>query len=42
MSETKFFSDDGIVQRFELDAGGAVAAVIIEQGGQTRRAKRVK
>lgn len=41
-SETKYFSDSGIAHRFEMDAGGAVVAVIIEQGGQTRRAKRVK
>ncbi len=41
-SETKFFSDNGIVQSFELSADGAVAALIIEQGGQTTRAKRVK
>jgi hypothetical protein len=41
-SETKYFSDSGIVHNFELDQGGEVVAVIIEQGGQTRRAKRVK
>jgi hypothetical protein len=41
-SETKYFSDNGIVHRFELDDGGAVAAMIIEQGGQTMRAKRIK
>jgi len=41
-SETKYFSNSGIAHRFELDEGGAVAAVIIEQGGQTMRAKRVK
>jgi hypothetical protein len=41
-SETKYFSNNGIVHRFELDEGGAVAAVIIEQGGQTMRAKRAK
>jgi len=41
-SETKYFSDNGIAHRFELDEGGAVAAVIIEQGGQTMRAKRIK
>ncbi|HEY7183136.1 MAG TPA: serine hydrolase [Blastocatellia bacterium] len=41
-SETNYFSDNGVVHRFELGEGGTVAAVIIEQGGQTRRAKRVK
>jgi len=41
-SETKYFSDNGIAHRFELGADGAVAAVIIEQGGQTTRAKKVK
>ncbi len=41
-SETKYFSDNGIVLSFELGEGGAVAAVIIEQGGQTMRAKRGK
>lgn len=41
-SETKYFSDNGIVFSFELGEGGAVAAVIIEQGGQTMRAKRSK
>src|SRR5262245_644426 len=41
-SETKYFSDNGIVHGFELGEGGAVTAVIIEQGGQTLRAKRVK
>jgi CubicO group peptidase (beta-lactamase class C family) len=41
-SETKYFSDNGIVHRFELSEDGAVAAVIIELGGQTRRAKRGK
>jgi CubicO group peptidase (beta-lactamase class C family) len=41
-SETKYFSDNGIGHRFELGEGGAVVAVIIEQGGQTIRAKRVK
>jgi hypothetical protein len=41
-SETKYFSDNGIVLSFELGEGGAVAAVNIEQGGQTRRAKRSK
>jgi CubicO group peptidase (beta-lactamase class C family) len=41
-SETKYFSDNGIALSFELGEGDVVAAVIIEQGGQTRRAKRVK
>jgi CubicO group peptidase (beta-lactamase class C family) len=41
-SETKYFSDNGIALRFEPGEGGAVAAVIIELGGQTMRAKRVK
>jgi len=41
-SETIYFSDNDIVHRFELGEGGAVTAAIIEQGGQTRRAKRVK
>lgn len=41
-SETKYFSDNGILHRFELDERGAVSAVIIEQGGRTMRAKRVK
>jgi CubicO group peptidase (beta-lactamase class C family) len=41
-SETKYFSDNGIVLSFELGEGGAVAAVIVEQGGQTMRAKRGK
>jgi hypothetical protein len=41
-SETKYFSDIGIVLSFELGEGDVVAAVIIEQGGQTRRVKRVK
>jgi CubicO group peptidase (beta-lactamase class C family) len=41
-SETKYFSDSGIVHRFELGEGGTVTAVFIEQGGQTMRAKRVK
>jgi len=41
-SETKYFSDNGIVHRFELGEGGTVTAVFIEQGGQTMRAKRVK
>src|SRR5215470_15543775 len=36
-SETNYFSDNGIVHRFELGEGGAVAAVIIEQGGRTMR-----
>jgi CubicO group peptidase (beta-lactamase class C family) len=41
-SETKYFSNNGIVQRFELGEGGVVTAVVIEQGGQTRRAKKIK
>jgi CubicO group peptidase (beta-lactamase class C family) len=41
-SETKYFSDIGIVLSFELGEGDVAAAVIIEQGGQTRRAKRIK
>jgi hypothetical protein len=41
-SSTKFFSDNGIAQSFELGSDGAVAAMIIEQGGQNMRAKRVK
>jgi Domain of unknown function (DUF3471) len=41
-SETKYFSDNGILHRFELDERGAVSAVIIEQGGRTMRAKRIK
>jgi hypothetical protein len=41
-SETKYFSENGIVLSFELSEGGAAAAVIIELGGQTRRAKRAK
>ena len=41
-SETKYFSNNGVAHRFELGADGAVAAVVIEQGGQTTRAKRVK
>jgi CubicO group peptidase (beta-lactamase class C family) len=41
-SETKYFSDNGIVYRFEPGEGGAVAAVIIEMSGQTMRAKRIK
>jgi CubicO group peptidase (beta-lactamase class C family) len=41
-SETKYFSDNEIVHRFELGEGGAVTAAIIEQGGQTRRAKKIK
>jgi CubicO group peptidase (beta-lactamase class C family) len=40
-SETNYFSTNGIVQRFELGEGGEVA-LVIEQGGQTRRAKKVK
>jgi CubicO group peptidase (beta-lactamase class C family) len=41
-SETKYFSDIGIVLSFELGEGNEVAAVVIEQGGQTRRAKKIK
>jgi CubicO group peptidase (beta-lactamase class C family) len=41
-SETKYFSDNGILHRFEMGEGGAVSAVIIEQGGRTMRAKRIK
>src|SRR5262245_45459063 len=41
-SETIYFSDNDIVHRFELGEGGAVTAAIIEQGGQTRRAKKIK
>ncbi len=41
-SETKFFADNGVALRFELGEGGATAAMIIEQGGQTRRAKITK
>jgi CubicO group peptidase (beta-lactamase class C family) len=41
-SETNYFSSNGIVQRFELGEGGAVTTLVIEQGGQTRRAKKVK
>jgi CubicO group peptidase (beta-lactamase class C family) len=41
-SETKYFSDNGIVYRFEPGEGLAVAAVIIEMSGQTMRAKRIK
>jgi CubicO group peptidase (beta-lactamase class C family) len=40
-SETKYFSDNSVVHRFELGEGGAVVAVIIEQNDQTRRAKRI-
>jgi CubicO group peptidase (beta-lactamase class C family) len=41
-SETKYFSDSGIVHSFELDQSGKVVAVIIQQGGQTTRAKRIE
>jgi CubicO group peptidase (beta-lactamase class C family) len=41
-SETKYFSDSGILHNFELGQEGDVAAVIIEQGGRTMRAKRLK
>lgn len=41
-SETKYFSDNGILESFELDPSGEAVAVIIEQGGQTFRGKRVK
>ncbi len=41
-SETKYFSEVGIVQRFETAEDGSIAALIIEQNGQTMRAKRLK
>ena len=41
-SETKYFSDNGIVFSFEIGEGGAVTAAIIERGGQTMRAKKGK
>jgi CubicO group peptidase (beta-lactamase class C family) len=41
-SETSYFSENGIVFRFELGEGGAPPSVIVEQGGQTMRAKRGK
>jgi hypothetical protein len=41
-SETKYFSDSGIVHSFELDQSWKVVAVIIQQGGQTTRAKRIE
>jgi hypothetical protein len=41
-SETKYFSDIGIMLSFELGEADVVAAVIIEQGGQTRRAKKIE
>jgi hypothetical protein len=33
---------NGILQSFELGEGGAVTALIIEQGGRTMRAKKIK
>jgi len=41
-SEIKYFSNNGIGHRFELGEDRAVAALIIEQGGRTMRAKRVR
>jgi CubicO group peptidase (beta-lactamase class C family) len=41
-SETKYFSENGIVHSFELGQSGEVAAVLIEQGGRTMRAKKVE
>jgi hypothetical protein len=41
-SETKYFSENGIVHSFELGQSGEVAAVLIEQGGRTIRAKKVE
>jgi CubicO group peptidase (beta-lactamase class C family) len=41
-SEIKYFSNNGIGHRFELGEDRGVAALIIEQGGRTMRAKRVR
>jgi len=41
-SVTKYFSDNGIIQSFELGKDGSVTALIIEQGGQTMKAKKIK
>jgi CubicO group peptidase (beta-lactamase class C family) len=41
-SETKYITDFGASVSFELDQGGEAVALDIGQGGQTRRAKRVK
>jgi CubicO group peptidase (beta-lactamase class C family) len=41
-SETKYFSDNGILQSFELGENGSVTALVIEQGGRTMKAKKIK